>query len=89
MRTVIVVALLVAYVAVTVVGPAVVAKRKGRSFGWWLLGGAVGGLAALILAALASPGGEPWRVRAPLALGVFTLVFAGPLVLLAVVAQVT
>jgi hypothetical protein len=64
-----------------------VARRKGRSTGWWFLGGLVVGLPALILAALATPAGEPWRSRGPLLLAILAVALIGSLALLAVAAQ--
>jgi hypothetical protein len=73
--------------AATGVATALVARRKGRSPAWWFLGGLVGGIPVLILVALASRGGEPWRFRGPLAVLVFGVAYVGFFVLLAVVAE--
>ncbi|HEX4525760.1 MAG TPA: hypothetical protein VH108_03380 [Gaiellaceae bacterium] len=64
-----------------------VARRKGRSTAWWFLGGVVAGLPALILAAVATPAGEPWRFRRPLVVSILGVALVGSLVLLAVAAQ--
>jgi hypothetical protein len=63
------------------------AKRKGRSAGWWFVGGFVGGLAAMLLAAFATPAGEPWRFRGPLVVLTLGVTLVGSFVLLAVAAQ--
>ena len=64
-----------------------VARRKGRSTGWWFMCGVVVGLPALILAALATPAGEPWRFRGPLVVALLALALIGSLALLAVATQ--
>jgi hypothetical protein len=64
-----------------------VARRKGRSAGWWFLGGVVAGLPALVLAAVATQAGEPWRVRGPLVVSLLAVTLVGSLALLAVAAQ--
>ena len=63
------------------------ARRKDRSMGWWFLGGVVLGLPALILAALATPAGEPWRFRGPVVVSIFGVALLGSLGLLAIAAQ--
>jgi hypothetical protein len=63
------------------------ARRKGRSAGWWFVGGFFGGLPAMLLAALATPGGEPWRFRGPLIVLMLGVALVGSFVLLAVAAQ--
>ena len=64
-----------------------IAMRKGRSFGWWWVGGTLGGLAAIALALVVPRGGEPFRFSALRALAVFAALVGGTLVLLAVVAE--
>jgi hypothetical protein len=63
------------------------ARRKGRSAGWWFVGGFFGGLATMLLAAFATPAGEPWRFRGPLVVLVLGVVLVGSFALLAVAAQ--
>jgi len=63
------------------------ARRKGRSPGWWFVGGFLGGLPAMLLAALATPAGEPWRFRGPLIVLMLGVALIGSLGLLAVSAQ--
>jgi hypothetical protein len=80
------VSLAFAVYAVVVAGAtALVARRKGRSTGWWLVGGLVGGLPILLLASLSPREGQPWRSRAPLALAVFAaLLLLATLVVVAI-----
>jgi hypothetical protein len=63
------------------------ARRKGRSTGWWFVGGFFGGLPAMVLAGLATPAGEPWRFRGPLVVLILAVALVGSLVILAVAAQ--
>ena len=63
------------------------ARRKGRSAGWWFACGSIGGLPAALLAAFATPAGEPWRFRGPLVVLILGVALIGSFVLLTVVAQ--
>jgi uncharacterized membrane protein YeaQ/YmgE (transglycosylase-associated protein family) len=63
------------------------AQRKGRSPAWWFVGGFFGALPAVILAALATPAGEPWKFRGPLIVLTLGVALVGSFVLLAVTAQ--
>jgi MFS superfamily sulfate permease-like transporter len=73
------------YVVVVAILTSLVARRKGRSAGWWFVGGFVGGLPILLLASVAPRAGRPWRSRAPLALAILaSLALVLTLVVLAV-----
>jgi hypothetical protein len=63
------------------------ARRKGRSARWWFAGGFVGGLPAVLLAAFATPAGEPWKFRGPLVVLILGVALVGSFALLAVAAQ--
>ena len=69
------------------VSASLLARRKGRSVRWWFVGGFFGGLPAVILAALATPAGEPWKFRGPLIVLALGVALAGSLALLAVAAE--
>jgi hypothetical protein len=69
------------------VSASLLARRKGRSAPWWFVGGFFGGLPAVILAALATPAGEPWKSRGPLIVLTLGVALAGSLALLAVAAE--
>ncbi|MGZ4381837.1 MAG: hypothetical protein ACXVZ3_10490 [Gaiellaceae bacterium] len=81
--------IVVVYVLAVAAGTSLLARRKSRSPAWWFAGGLAGGLPALILAALATPAGEPWRFRAPLVLALFALFFVGAAVILVEISQAT
>jgi drug/metabolite transporter (DMT)-like permease len=75
------------WVVVVATATSLLARRKGRSAGWWFVGGFFGGFAAMLLAAFATPAGEPWRFRGPLVLLVLGVILVGSFGLLAVAAQ--
>jgi hypothetical protein len=85
MEWAVVVAFLLAFGAAS----AQLAARKGRSRGWWFLGGALGGIPVLLLAAFATPPDEPWRFRSPVILLALAVALITPFALLAVVGQYT
>jgi len=64
-----------------------IAQRKNRSFGWWFVAGFVAPVPGLLISIFATPGGEPWRFRAPLVLLVLAVGLAGSLVLFALAAE--
>jgi hypothetical protein len=78
----------VAVLAVLALLPAVIARRKGRSFWWWWLGGLIVWLPAICLAAVIPRPGHPYRFSAPRALLFLASVLLGLFVTLGVVSEV-
>ena len=69
------------------IATSLLARRKGRTSPWWFIGGFIGGLPVLLLAAFATPAGEPWKFRGPLIVLTLGVALIGSLTLLAVAAQ--